>query len=162
MLFILSVRNLCKYNFNLKQCFFWNANLIIIIFVFIWFVVFRNAQGHLIDMGKILHTNKRDKENNVKIFVLNLSAPMNKPGRFNIRIDGYSFGKWTSSKSIVYWRCSRAQAIKFVFWKFTKSRSKCDSYICNFRCQARARYNTTESMRNIFVTYPYHNHGIDE
>lgn len=32
----------------------------------------------------------------------------------------------------------------------------------NFRCQARARYNTTESMRNIFVTYPYHNHGIDE
>lgn len=33
---------------------------------------------------------------------------------------------------------------------------------CHFRCQARARYNTAESMRNIFVTYPYHNHGIDE
>lgn len=130
---LLSFWNLCKYNLHIKAIFFWNANLIIIIFVFIWFVVFRNAQGHLIDMGETLHTNKRDKEKNVKIFVLNLSAPMNKPGRFNIRIDGYSFGKWTSSKSIVYWRCSRAQAIKFVFWKFTKSRSKCDSYICKLQ-----------------------------
>lgn len=57
------------------------------------FVVFRNVQGHLIDM-----------------------SPMNKPGRFNIRIDGYSFGKWTSSKQMLYWRCSRAQAIKFVYY----------------------------------------------
>lgn len=54
--------------------------------------VFANEQGHWIDMG-----------------------PTNKPGRYNIRIDGYSFGKWTSSKQLLYWRCSRAQAIGFVY-----------------------------------------------
>lgn len=64
----------------------------IIINFCISFVVFINEQGHCIDM-----------------------APVGKPGKFNIRIDGYSFGKWTSTKKILYWRCSRAQAIGFVF-----------------------------------------------
>lgn len=52
--------------------------------------IFRNVQGHFIDM-----------------------SPSNKPGRYNIRIDGFSYGKWTSSKQMLYWRCSRAQAIGF-------------------------------------------------
>lgn len=55
------------------------------------FTVFVNDQGHKIDM-----------------------APMNTQGKYNIRIDGYSFGKWTSSKQVLYWRCSRSQAIGFV------------------------------------------------
>lgn len=64
--------------------------------IFFSFSVFVNSQGHLID-----------------------TSPMNKPGKYNIRIDGFLFGKWTNTKHIFYWRCSRAQAIGFVVWIIT-------------------------------------------
>lgn len=38
-----------------------------------------------------------------------------KTGHSRVIINGFQFSKWTNSKSKVYWRCSKAQSLGFVY-----------------------------------------------